>query len=221
VSAKGGVVSSGDLSVKERAVLFALLGEAREVSNPELAERWGFTLTGKERRTLNGLKLVDSRRSGRTYAHELSDAGWRWCAVELAVGPAGLRGNPASMERALYAVLSGLARYLDETGQSLADVFRLRSASEPEPAKPQDVEAAVIDAYRGLAAGPGEFVKLRELRERLPTILRADLNSALERMYRAQQINLVPQENQQVLTDADRESALRVGGEFKHMLSVR
>jgi hypothetical protein len=210
-----------DLSVKERAILFALLGEAREVSNPELAERWGFTLTGKERRTLNGLRLVDSRRSGRTYAHELSDAGWRWCAVELAAGRAGLRGNPASMERALYAVLGGLARHLEDTGQSLADVFRRRSAAEPEPPKREDVEAAVIDAYRALAAEPGEFVKLRELREYLPTILRADFDSALERMYRERQVNLVPQANQQALTDADLESALRVGGEFKHMLSVR
>jgi DNA-binding Lrp family transcriptional regulator len=214
-------MSSGDLSAKERAILFALLGEAREVSNPELAERWGFTLTGKERRVLNGLRLVDSRRSGRTYAHELSDAGWRWCAVELAAGPDGPRGNPASMERALYAVLSGLARYLDDTGQNLAEVFRRRSASEPELAKPDDIEAAVMGAYRVLATEPGEFVKLRELRERLPAILRADLDSALERMYRARQVNLVPQANQQALTDADLESALWVGDEFKHLLSVR
>jgi len=213
-------MSSGDLSVKERAILFALLGEAREVTNPELAERWGFTLTGKERRTLNQRKLVDSRLSGRTYAHELSDAGWHWCARELAVGRAGLRGNPASMERALYAVLAGLGRYLDDTGQSLSDVFRQRSAPKRDP-QADDTEAAIVAAYRVLAAEPGEFVRLRDLRERLPAILRADLDSALERMYRAQQVNLVPQENQQVLTDGDRESALRVGGEFKHLLSVR
>ncbi|HUN30770.1 MAG TPA: hypothetical protein VMU95_02020 [Trebonia sp.] len=213
-------MSSGNLSVKERAILFALLGEAREISNPELEERWGFTLTGKERRTLNELKLVDSRRSGRTYAHELSDAGWRWCALELAAGPAGLGRNPASMERALYAVLSGLGRHLDDTGQSLADVFR-QPVSKPESPASDDIETAIIGAYRGLSAEPGQFVKLRELRERLPLILRVDLDSALERMYRARQVNLIPQENQQVLTDADRESALRVGGEFKHMLSVR
>lgn len=214
-------MSSGDLSVKERAILFALLGEAREVSNPELAERWGFTLTGKERRTLNHQKLVDSRRSGRTYAHELSDAGWRWCAQELAAGRAGLRGNPASMERALYAILSGLARYLDDTGQSLADVFRLRPAGALESVQHQDAEELIMAAYRELAGEPGEFVKLRELRERLGDIARADLDLALERMYRAQQVNLVSQANQQVLTDTDRQSALRVGGEPKHMLSVR
>lgn len=207
---------SGDLSVKERAILFALLGEAREVSNPELAQRWGFTLTGKERRTLNQLKLVDSRRAGRTYAHELSDAGWRWCSQELPAGRAGLRGNPASMERALYAVLSGLSRYLDDTGSSLADVFGQRSQSP----RHEDVEQLVMSAYRVLAAEPGEFVKLRELRERLSSIERDQLDSALERMYRARQVNLVSQANQQALMDTDRQSALRVGGELKHMISA-
>jgi hypothetical protein len=55
-----------ELSVKERAVLFALMGEAREVSNSELAERAGFRLDGKDRRRLN------DRKVGRTYAHELT-----------------------------------------------------------------------------------------------------------------------------------------------------
>ena len=75
-----------DLSVKERAVLFALMGEAREISNPELEERAGFRLDGKERRRLNNLKLVDSRMVRRAYVHELTDAGWHWCATELSVG---------------------------------------------------------------------------------------------------------------------------------------
>lgn len=212
-------MQSDDLSVKERAVLFALLGEACEVTNPQLAERAGFRLDGKERRKLNGLKLVDSRRTGRTYAHELTDAGWHWCAAELS---AGLQGKATSMEGALYAVLGGLSRHLDDTGQSLADIFRRRSADEATPS-PQggDVEKLVMEAYHDLAAEPGEFVKLRELRDQLSVIARPDLDSALGRMYRAQRVNLVPQANQQALTDADRRSALRIGGEFKHLLSAR
>jgi hypothetical protein len=212
-------MQSDDLSVKERAVLFALMGEAREVTNPQLAERAGFRLDGKERRKLNDLKLVDSRRTGRTYAHELTDAGWHWCAVEFS---AGLRGKATSMEGALYAILGGIGRHLDDTGQSLADIFRRRSADEATSSpQGEDVEKLVMEAYRDLAAEPGEFVKVRELRDRLSVIARPDLDSALERMYRAQRVNLVPQDNQHALTDADRQSALRVGGEFKHLLSVR
>lgn len=200
-----------DLSVKERAVLFALLGEARELSNPQLEERVGFRLTGKERRTLNERKLVDSRRAGRTYTHELSDAGWHWCAMELSAGP---RKSATNMERALYAVLGGLARHLDDAEQSLADIFRWRGDDVA------DIYELIMAAYGSLASDPGEFVRLGELRAQLPDIARSDLDSTLEKLYRERQVNLVSQANQQILTEADRRSALTVGGEHKHMISV-
>jgi hypothetical protein len=218
-----------DLSAKERAVLFALMAEAREISNPELAERAGFRLDGKERRKLNDRKLVDSRMAGRAYRHELTDAGWHWCATELTTVP---HGKVTSMEGALYAVLGGIARYLDHSEQSLADLFGqppLRVPGESHPRDPRDsghprdrdIDGLIRKAYLALADEPGQFVKISELRGELPTVLRADFDSALERMYRSQQVNLVPQANQRALTDADRESALRIGDEFKHMISIR
>jgi hypothetical protein len=205
-----------DLSVKERAVLFALMGEAREVSNSELAERAGFRLDGKERRRLNDRKLVDSRKVGRTYAHELTDAGWDWCATHLSEGS---QGKASSMEGALYVILGGLARYLEYSEQSLADVFQQRGPEAPE--KPGDITEVIRAAYLRLASEPGKFVKLRELRAELSDVPRSDLDSSLREMYRAQQVNLVPQSNQQALMQADRESALRIGGEAKHMISIR
>ncbi len=205
-----------DLSVKERAVLFALMGEAREVSNSELAERAGFRLDGKERRRLNDRKLVDSRKVGRAYAHELTDAGWDWCATHSSEGP---QGRASSMEGALYAVLGGLVRYLEFSEQSLADVFQRRDPETGE--EPGDIAELIRAAYLRLASEPGKFVKLRELRAELSDIPSSELDSSLEGMYRAQQVNLVPQSNQQALTQADRESALRIGGEAKHMISIR
>jgi len=205
-----------DLSVKERAVLFTLMGEAREVSNSELAERAGFRLDGQERRRLNDRKLVDSRKVGRTYAHELTDAGWDWCAAQLSEGP---QGRASSMEGALYALLGGLARYLEYSELSLADIFQQRDLEAPE--KPGDIAELIRAAYLRLASEPGEFVKLRELRAELSDVPPSDVDSSLKEMYRAQQVNLVPQSNQQALTQADRESALRIGGEAKHMISIR
>jgi hypothetical protein len=197
------------LSVKERAALFALLAEARQLSNPELEERVGFRLDGKERRKLNDRKLVESGKVGRAYAHELSDAGWRWCAEELTEAPSGRGG---SMERALYMVLGGLDRYLRCSGQSLADIFRLRQEV--------GVQARIEAEYQALTSGPGEFVGLHELRSRLADIPRPDVDAALVAMYTGQLVNLIPQSNQQALSDADRESALRIGGEHKHMISI-
>ena len=204
-----------DLSAKERAVLFALMAHACEISNPELAERAGFRLDGKERRRLNDLKLVDSRMVGRAYRHELTDAGWHWCATEL---PAGLHGKVTSMEGALYAVLGGLARHLDDTGQSLADIFQPRPA---DAAGSRDIDELIATAYRDLAAAPGDFVKISELRSKILDVPSADLDAALEKLYKSRLVNLVPQSDQQALTDADRQSAILVGGEFKHLIMVR
>jgi hypothetical protein len=223
-------MTSAEFSVKERAVMFALLGEARRLSNPELEERVGFRLDGKERRKLNDLKLVESEKLGRAFAHELSDAGWRWCADQLSAGP-GERAT--SMERALYAIFAGLERYLSDTGQILADVFRQREAGQsrtggspvvkPEAGQSRDdgdIESLIEAAYRALTPVRGEFVKLRELRGRLAGASELDVDSALEKMYAQQRINLIPQSNQQALSEADRESALRVGGEYKHLISI-
>jgi hypothetical protein len=195
--------------------MFALLAEAREISNPELEERVGFRLDGKDRRTLNDLKLVNSRKPGRAYLHELSEEGWRWCTEELSAGPG--RGAE-SMERALYAILAGLGRYLQGTEQILADIFKLSQDARSQEGI--DVEARIVAGYRALASEPGEFVKLSILRLRLADVSQAEVEAALDKMYQEQRINLVPHSNQQVLSDADRESALRIGAEDKHLISI-
>ena len=187
-------------------MLFTLLSAARKLSNTELKALIGVRLDGKERRKLNDLKLVESEKPGRVFVHELSDAGWRWCADELAAGP---EGRGTSLERAHYLVFGVLARYLDAAKLTLADIVDAN-----------DTAARIEGGYRSLAAGAGEFVRLRELRLRLPDVARADLDSALVALFTEQRINLIPQENQQALTDADRESALRIGGENKHLISI-
>jgi len=118
-------------------------------------------------------------------------------------------------------VLGGLARYLEYSNQSLADVFQQRTAEGPEKPVDIDIDHLINSAYFELAPEPGRFVKLRELRAYLNDVPRAELDSALERLYRAQQINLVAQANQQALTDADRGAAVRIAGDAKHMISIR
>ena len=110
------------LSARERAVLFALVTAAGKLSNEELQSLIGIRLEGKERRKLNELKLVESERPGRWFVHKLSDAGWRWCADELA---AGADGRPTSLERSLYLMLGMFGRYLNAARLTLADVASL------------------------------------------------------------------------------------------------
>ena len=209
-------------------MLFALLGEARQVSNPELEALIGFRLVGAERRRLNDRRLVESAKVGHgAFAHELSDAGWRWCAQDLAAGPA---AGGSSLERAHYLVFGVFARYLSAAGLSLAEFVTVAPrtsrdggshlSGRPRGRHAVDVTARVVAGYRQLAPASGEFVRLRELRERLADIPRPDVDSALTVMFTSQRINLIPQENQQALSAADRESALRVGGEHKHLISI-
>ncbi len=136
-------IIAGDLSVRERAVLFALLAEARPLSNPELAERIGFRLHGARRRRLNELGLVTSEKRGRAYVHELTEAGWRWCAAELAGGAAERgkdTGHGTGIERALYAVIGSISRYLDANGLSLADVIAAFAAAPKRQQAPRRPE---------------------------------------------------------------------------------
>jgi hypothetical protein len=216
-------VSRDDLTVRQRAVLFALLGEARQVANPELEQLIGVRLDGADRRLLNARKYVESAKVGRAYVHELSDAGWRWCAQELGSSP-GERAS--SLERAHYKVFGLFARHLDAAGLTLADIAAptpgapASTAAAATAAAAPDLTAFIDTGYRALAAKAGEFVSLRELRLRLTDRTRPEVDAALTAMFTAQRVNLIPQSNQQALSDADREAALRIGGEYKHLISI-
>ena len=213
-------MSRDDLTVRQRAVLFALLGEARQVANPELEQLIGVRLDGAERRDLNDRKLVESTRAGRAFAHELSDAGWRWCRQELTAAPS---ERASSLERAHYRVFGVFARHLDAAGLTLADIARPGPAASvvgANGANAADLTACIEAGYRSLAVAVGQFVSLRELRLRLPDRPRPDVDAALAALFTAQRINLIPQSNQRALSDADREAALRIGGEYKHLISI-
>ena len=211
-------MSRDDLTVRQRAVLFALLGEARQVANPELEQLIGVRLDGADRRQLNARKYVESTKVGRAYVHELADAGWRWCAQELAASPG---DRASSLERAHYKVFGLFARHLDAAGLTLADIaVPTADAPASTAASAADLTASIETGYRSLAASAGEFVSLRELRLRVADRARPDVDAALTTMFTAQRINLIPQSNQQALSDADREAALRVGGEYKHLISI-
>ena len=117
-----------ELSARERAVLFTLLSQARKLSNGELEALIGIRLEGSERRKLNDLKLVESDKPGRSFVHELSDAGWQWCADELAGGPF---GRASSLERSQYLLLRVFDRYMNAARLSLAELASFDLKARP------------------------------------------------------------------------------------------
>jgi hypothetical protein len=207
------------LSLPEVAALVVLMAEAREVSNNELEELAGFRLTGKERRTLNDLKLVESRKVGGQLAHQLSEHGWRTCR-ELFTADRPARSGSAG--GALYVLLAGLHRSLGRLRLSPAEFFvsRADDPAPPEPVPDTDLESRIRVAYRSLVKEPGGWVSLADLRDRLGSSDRAEVDATLRRMDGSPRVHLIPVANLKALTTRDREAAIRMGGEENHALSI-
>ncbi|UVS78436.1 hypothetical protein [Actinokineospora sp. UTMC 2448] len=200
------------LGHKHIASILALMVLGREVANPELRDIVGFPLVGEERRTLNDLQLVTSRKSGRAYAHELTDRGWAWCAEELDAPPP---PQPRSLGVALYLVLGALGRYLRREKLALSDVF-----THDVDLTPEEIEIRVRAAYRKLAAAPRDWVRLVDLRSELDGAPRTAVDDVLKELSRTRQAHLVPEANRKALGPVDHEAALRVGGEDNHMIAI-
>jgi len=193
-------------------VLLVLMAESRPVPNPELVEL-GPKLERPGREKLNDHGLVESTRSGNRFVHELTDKGWRLCREILSAGPP--RGA-AGAAKALYTVLGALDRYLDRADLSLADAFGY----------PADVQATattedrIRDAYTKLMPWPGGWVSLTLLRHELADVPRADVDTALHTLHRAADVSLIREENQKALTDGDRDAAVVIGDQHKHLIAI-
>ncbi|OLM29653.1 MULTISPECIES: hypothetical protein [unclassified Pseudonocardia] len=191
-----------DLNQRERAVLLTLLAEGRELTNAQLQEAGGVRLDGEPRRRLNEHGLVDSRKVGRGFVHEISDAGTAWCTQELgATRPdrAGYLGG------ALYAILHGIER----TGIPLSELFPYR----PDP------QARIRDAVARLTE-PGGWVGLSRLRKELADLSRGDVDAALTDLAVSPGVHLQSEPNTKALTAADHEAAVTVAGEPRHMIMI-
>ncbi|MGK3202351.1 hypothetical protein [Amycolatopsis sp. MEPSY49] len=214
------------LGHKQTAAMFTLMVLGREVPNQELQEVVGFTLTGKDRTNLNALGYVESEPTGprKSFVHVLSDSGWAWCEEELAAGdPPPPRGQ-STLASALYVLLGGLNEYLVRENKRLFHVFGPgETRAEPGPIAEAttagDLEDRIRVAYRELVREPRGWVALVDLRPKLGAPAN-EVDAVLKEMSRAGKAHLVPEDNRKVLTPADREAAIRIGGEDNHLLSI-
>ncbi|MGC4868357.1 hypothetical protein ACLQ3B_23325 [Micromonospora sp. DT53] len=217
--------------------LVVLMVEARRLTNVELRELAGFTLTGKDNTKLVDLGLVDTDRTHRPFAHELTDEGWR-VARQLHTSPPPKQGG--STTRSLFVVLSNLHRSLDRLRVSHGDFFKQTGATAPAagesrheapapsapapaaaaPVSAAEVEALVRSAYRDLATAPGAWVGLADVRDRLADTDRAALDAALRAMVGREDVRIIPVANTKSLTARDRAAAVRIGNEDNHALAI-
>ena len=211
------------MTPKERGTLLLLMAEGgRAVPNPELKDRHGVELPKASREKLKNAGLVavgEMKRPGtghRVLTLQITEAGWTWAATELTSErprtPMGL--GP------FYAVLAGLGRYLQRQRLSLPDVFGapLHADSSITTA---NVEADLLAAYRTLATRPREWIRLADVRDKMPALPREHFDQALWDLYRKQTINLNPDDNSKAVSERDHAAAYRLGNTDVHLMLVR
>jgi hypothetical protein len=203
-------------------MLLLLMAENREISNPELKDKYGVTLTGPSRRNLEDRQLVESRRGLRgAYFYTLSEEGWRRCNDGFDVGDV----RPRAAGHALTAVLAGLRRYLRAKGLRMVHVFAPETAPEPAAVsagqdRSGDLEASIRQAYRQLTHKPGDYVSLLALRSALHAD-RRDVDRALVQMVEnSDDVIFVPESKQSELNDDLRRAAVRIGDQDKHLIKI-
>jgi hypothetical protein len=218
-----------DLTPVQRSVLLILMAEAREVPNAYLTNDLKLTLKKPARDGLRSRGLITERKhSGRVYL-ELADQGWRWCREQAGaeVPPRAGHGGVAA-----YAILAGLQRYLSShPALALPDLFTREEppgAGEPAAAgaaaatavmEPTDLAARIRKAYQNLAAGPGSWVRLADLRPLLGGA-RPEVDRVLVEMGRMPDVSIVPESDQKSLADRDRAAAVVIGNQHKHLIAI-
>ena len=131
-------MSGRELKASEAAALIVLMVEAREVSNPEMRERYGITITGESRKHLTAEKLVESRKGARgAYFYELTDLGWARLAEGFRAGTLPVpKGSAGAMARAL---VKGVGGFMVRSGHPLARRSSARASARrrsPHPFRP-------------------------------------------------------------------------------------
>ncbi|MCY1141843.1 hypothetical protein OWR29_27925 [Actinoplanes sp. Pm04-4] len=207
-------MAGDDLTPSEGAILMVLMVEAREVLNTELKAKYGLDVRKEQRDKLARLHYVSSRRSGRTVAMQLDDKGWVRMQSDFDFNARGAKALGAALT-ALHTHLR--ERVLDRSGAAnLTELFARTDMRAPAG----DLSARIAGTYRALADEPGAWVSLRRLRPFFADVPRAELDEALGELSDSGRANIVPESNQQTLTAADRDAALRLGGQENHLLAI-
>jgi hypothetical protein len=202
-----------ELSSVDYAFLAILKAENRQISNNELDEIYGFRLVGKSLKRLLDAEYIVTDKKKSPYAHIVAPAGDRALAGQWKVGDDHVeKGEGRSVrEKQLWTGIVALQHLLAGKGAIAPTV------AEEEPA---DLDGRIRSAYGKLASTPGAWVNLTALRGQLADVPKADVDLALKTMLRDDDVRLEPEPFGHRVGDAERQSAVHIGGEDRHKLAI-
>lgn len=97
---------------------------------------------------------------------------------------------------------------------------KLAASVTEETATVTSTEDRIIAAIRNLAELPGDLVSLARVRAAIADVDHAELTRVLKAMDRARVIQLDPDPNRKALPQIAIDSAVEIGGELKHLVSL-
>ncbi len=230
-----------DPSPKLTLLIWVLLFTGEEPSLSQVKPK----VSPQERAWLEAAGLIRVDKRGRFKHIVLTDKAWGWAAEHLdtAFSHKSLAAAPA-----LSGLLKRLKAFLEAKELALADFLQPSPAqpgpepapkprfdSKPEPGPRTDgpaaaasaipapgLEAAIARAYlQASGSAWGVWVKLAEIRRRLPDVSRADLDRELLRLERARRAILYPIEDPEALRAEDEAAALVVAGFKRHIVLMK
>lgn len=193
-------------TARDYAYLLLLKMAGREITNSEMFTMFGVRLRDPDYQPLNNGGWVDSTTGrGVTYRHRLTEKGESLLKGEVTI--AGAAKDP-----------------LTKVLPRLHELYRGGDFAMPgapvAPARTPSLDERIRDAYTQLVDEPGDFVSLRRLRPLFPDVSRTTLNRALKKLLAADDVQLEPEPNQKKLDAEDREAAVRIDGEHRHLLAI-
>jgi hypothetical protein len=210
-------MSDDKLKLVETCALLVLLKEAQEISNADLKNLRGFELKAENRNRLRDLKLIDVRKEGQRVFLGVSDHGWRKALDVIGVDPPARSGYAGAT---VYGQVASLRQFLSASGIALSEFFLPRPDTEVA-ADTSDVAALIRKAYDSLAQTAGDSVKLARIRAELAGVDRKRIDEALIALNTQSGVRVYAEANQKTLTDADRDAAVSIGNQDKHLLAIK
>ncbi|MDG4803773.1 hypothetical protein [Micromonospora sp. WMMD980] len=209
-----------ELTLVDRCILVTLMVKAAPLPQTYLTNVAGISLKADHRRRLESLGLIEVTQKPITLA--LTDKGWDRATEELGAEPPKGAGTAGG---ALYVALDFLRRLIDHSGVPADDLFRMQITRDevrpaPAPSPTGDAATLIRRAYHEMAAKPGDYVMLADLRDALTELPRADFDAGLRTLNQERAVNLVPESNQKVLKPQERAAAVTIGNQDKHLIAI-
>ncbi|MBU8858266.1 MULTISPECIES: hypothetical protein [unclassified Micromonospora] len=213
-----------ELTLVDRCILVTLMVKAAPLPQTYFKNVAGISLKPEHRSRLKSLGLIEVTEKPRIVL-ALTDEGWDRATEELGAEPPKRAGAAGGT---LYVALDFLRRLIDHSGTRADDLFRMQInrddvvapavASSASPAG--DAVALIRQAYHELAARPGDYVMLADLRDALSELSRPEFDAALVTLNQERGVYLVPESNQKALRLRERAAAATIGNQDKHLLAI-